>query len=162
MAFPLRTVCALVCGLALASGAGAALPEMTQPGWAQLSEQQRQILAPLAADWDAMEAFRRKKWLGIAERYPAMSEDERVRVRQRMREWAALSPEERSLARDKYRSLQRVSPEMRESLRQNWEEYKSLPADEKKRLQDDAVRRPPASTIPPPAGLPKLRERGAP
>jgi len=162
MAFPLRTALALICGLLLASATFAALPELAQPSWSELTERQREILAPLAGDWGEMEAFRRKKWLGIAERFPAMSPQEQERIRQRMHEWAALSPEERQQAREKYRTLQRVSPELRESLRQNWEDYKSLPPEEKKRLQEDAVRRPPVSTMPPPAGLPKLRERGTP
>lgn len=162
MAFPLRAVCALVLGLSLAATGHAALPELTQPDWAQLTPRQRQTLAPLAADWNAMEAFRRKKWLGIAERYPTMSPEEQERIQRRMRDWAVLSPEERQQAREKYKSIKKVSPEQRESLRQNWEEYKALPADEKKRLQAQAVRRPPVSTIPPASKPPKLKRRGTP
>lgn len=148
MAFPLRTLCTLIL-CCLAAGSGAAVPELAQPAWAQLSEQQRRILAPLAPEWDAMEAYRRKKWLGIASRYHAMKPDEQQRMQSRMRDWAKLAPEERRQAREKYKTLQNVSAEQRASLRSNWEDYKALPDAEKKRLQAEAVRRPPKSTLPP-------------
>lgn len=148
MAFPLRILCTLVlCGLA--ASAGAVVPELAQPAWTQLSESQRYALAPLAKEWDAMEAYRRKKWLGIAARYDAMTPDEQQRMHNRMRDWARLAPEERRQAREKYKTLQNVSPEQRDALRQNWEDYKALPDREKKRLQTEAVRRPPTSSLPP-------------
>ena len=137
--------------------AGTGLPEFTQPAWKDLGAGQQAILAPLAKEWDAMEPFRRKKWLGIAARYESLSPDEQARLQDRMHEWAMLAPEERKLAREKYKKLKNVKPEQRESLRQNWEDYKSLPAEEKQRLKDKAVRRPPVSTIPPPATAPGLK-----
>ena len=54
-----------------------------QPGWTQLSPQQKNILAPLAKDWDELENIRKKKWLGIAERYPNMKPDEQQRMQER-------------------------------------------------------------------------------
>jgi hypothetical protein len=48
--------------------AGIALP-LSQPSWSELNPDQKRILAPLSGDWDKMEGFRRKKWLGIAQRY---------------------------------------------------------------------------------------------
>ncbi|MEW6165190.1 MAG: DUF3106 domain-containing protein [Pseudomonadota bacterium] len=137
------------------------MPELAQPEWAQLSPQQRQVLAPLAAEWNGMEAFRRKKWLGIAERYATMAPEEQSRLQQRMRDWAKLTPEERRLAREKYKALKKVSPDQRESLRQNWADYKALPEAERQRLKEEAKRRPPVSTLPPPP-TPGLRQRTAP
>lgn len=162
MAIPLRTVCALVLWLFVAPIAAAAVPELGQPSWVQLTPQQRQILKPLAAEWNTMEAFRRKKWLGIAARYASMSAEEQERVQRRMRDWAKLAPEERKQVREKYKTLQKVSPEQRESLRQNWEDYRALPPEERKRLQDEAVRRPPASSVPSPPAQPKLRQQVVP
>lgn len=159
MAIPLRTVCALALWILVAPIGGAAVPELGQPTWAQLTPEQRKILKPLAAEWNAMEAFRRKKWLGIAERHAAMSAAEQERVQRRMREWAKLTPEERKQARDKYKTLKKVSPEQRESLRQNWEDYRALPPEERKRLNDEAVRRSPVSSIPTLPAQPKLRQK---
>jgi hypothetical protein len=160
MAFPLRTICTLAFSLFCFS-ASAALPELGQPGWVQLTQQQRQILAPLAAEWDDMEAYRRKQWLGIADRYPSLPPAEQQRVQQRMRDWARLAPEERRQAREKYKTLKNVDPEQRESLRQNWEDYKALPEAERRRLQNEAVRRPPVSTMPPASAPAKLHRHDA-
>ena len=32
-----------------------------QPGWSQLSQQQKNILAPLSKDWNSLENIRKKK-----------------------------------------------------------------------------------------------------
>ena len=50
-----------------------------QPKWTELTVQQKTILSPLSSEWDAMEAYRRKKWLGIALRFSAMTPDEQRR-----------------------------------------------------------------------------------
>jgi hypothetical protein len=150
MALALRTICALTLLWGAWINQAGAVASLDQPNWAKLNEQQRQALAPLKGEWDGMEPYRRKKWLGIADRYHAMSPDEQERVQRRMKDWAKLAPEERKQARDKYKTLQKVPADQRESLRQNWEDYKALPDEEKKRLQNQAVRRPPVSTLPPP------------
>jgi hypothetical protein len=148
-------------GLVAHASAGI-FPELVQPTWAELTPQQRQVLSPLAKEWNGMETFRRKTWIGIAGRYESMSPTEQERMMERMREWARLAPEERKQAREKYKSLKRVNPEQRESLRQNWEDYKALPDAEKKRLKDNAARRPPVSTIPPPPASSKKLEKTRP
>lgn len=126
----------LAIGLFLASAVGqAAVPSILQPAWSELSPAQKQILAPLAADWDRMDQFRRSKWIGIAQRYPAMGAEEQARVQRRMTAWAKLTPEERKQAREKYKSLQKAPPEKKETVKQKWQEYKGLPDDEKARLK---------------------------
>lgn len=137
---------ALVAGLILAfslSGpVDAVVPELRQPKWSELSLEQKQILAPLSRDWDGMEAFRKKKWLGIAKRYPTMAPEEQARVQRRMQDWAGLTPEQRTQARTQYKNLKTVPPVKKENLRQKWEQYKELPDEEKKRLAEKAVSRP--------------------
>ena len=39
------------------------------------------VLAPLSDDWDSIEFFRRKKWLGIAARFPEMPSGMPIRSR---------------------------------------------------------------------------------
>lgn len=106
-----------------------------QPKWVELSALQKTILAPLAADWDAMEAYRRKKWIGIAQRFPAISEGEQLRIQGQMQEWTKLTPEQRQLAREKYQTMSQLPNERKQALKQQWEEYSSLPEAEKQRLQ---------------------------
>lgn len=134
---------ALVAGLILAfslfSPAQAVVPELRQPAWAELTQEQKLILAPLSRDWDKMEAFRKKKWLGIAKRYPTMKPEEQARVQRRMQDWASLTPEQRTQARAQYKTLKTAPPEKKEAIKQKWEQYKELPDEEKKRLAEKAA-----------------------
>lgn len=149
-------VWALIAGI-LSGNAGAALPQFEQPGWMALTPEQKTILAPLQKEWGEMDAFRRKKWIGIAQRFPEMTPLEQASMQRNMREWARLAPEERKLAREKYKSLKRISPEERQVVKQKWEEYSTLTEEEKERLRSKAPQRPkiktpskpPAATLPP-------------
>lgn len=120
--------------------AGIALP-LSQPSWAELSPEQQRVLTPLAGEWDKMEAYRRKKWLGIAQRYQSLPPEEQARMQRRMTDWAKLTPEERKRAREKYKSLQKAPPEQKQAVRQKWQEYKELPESEKARLKAEASRK---------------------
>ena len=122
--------------------AQAVVPPLSQPSWAELTTEQRRILAPLSAEWDKMEGFRRAKWLGLAQRYQSLSSDEQARVQQRMTDWAKLTPEERKRARDKYKSMQKASPEEKEEVKLKWQEYKELPESEQTRLKLEANQKP--------------------
>jgi hypothetical protein len=108
-----------------------------QPGWSLLTTEQKIILAPLAGEWDQLENIRRKKWLGIAERFPNMSPEEQGRVQQRMREWANLSPERRAKVRDSYKEFQQLPADRKLAVKQKWDAYySSLPDDEKQRIRE--------------------------
>jgi hypothetical protein len=126
--------------LIIPAHAGVAAASLAQPSWAELNPQQRQILAPLAGEWDQLESYRRKKWVGIAQRYPTMTPEEQARIRQQMTTWVHLSPEERKLARERYRTLKKAPPEKQAATRQKWEEYKELPPEEKRLLKEQAAR----------------------
>jgi hypothetical protein len=107
-----------------------------QPGWNQLKLQQKDILAPLAGDWDKMENIRRKKWLGIAERYPNMKQDEQQRMQDRMREWANLTPDQRTQIRSSYKDFNQLPPEQKQVVKQKWDAYTNLPAEQQQRLRE--------------------------
>ncbi|MFA6313718.1 MAG: DUF3106 domain-containing protein [Sterolibacterium sp.] len=133
----------LVLALALVNPADAAIiPPLKQPKWVELSPQQREVLAPLSGEWDKLESYRRKKWLGIAQRYPTLSVEEQQRLQRRMKAWISLSPEDRKRAREQYKTLQKAPPEQRQTVKQRWQEYESLPDAEKQRLQQDAKQKP--------------------
>lgn len=125
------------------------VPPLPQPSWAELTGEQKRILAPLSTEWDKMEGFRRKKWIGIAQRYSSMSADEQARMQRRMTDWAKLTPDERKHAREQYKSLQKAPPEKKEAVKLKWQEYKELPESEKTRLKAEAARKP--TPRPPPS-----------
>jgi hypothetical protein len=132
----------VILSLALASAAASAQPPATavigtppQPGWASLNPQQKTILAPLAGEWDMMENIRRKKWLGVAERYPSLKTEEQQRIQERMRDWAALTPEQRAKTRDSYKEFSQMPSEQKAVVKQKWEAYSNLPPEEKQRVR---------------------------
>src|SRR5512147_3097131 len=94
----------------------AAAPQKKQPSWAELTPEQQQVLAPLAPDWDKLDVQRKRKWLGIAKRYPTMAPEEQAKVQQNMQPWARLTPEERRAARERYKTLQKLPKDKRLSL----------------------------------------------
>jgi len=168
----------LILALCLTASAHAVVPELRQPAWVDLSQEQKQILAPLSRDWDKMEAYRKKKWLGIAKRYPTMAPTEQARVQSQMKEWASLTPEQRKQAREQYKHMQKAPPEKKEAIKQKWEEYQNLSEEEKRRLAEKAASKPspkpgvarpqPSQKIPPsipqplPATVPPAETAGAP
>jgi hypothetical protein len=106
-----------------------------RPAWAELTAEHQQILAPLKADWDALEPERRQKWLAIAKRYPKMKVEEQERVQRRMQAWANLTPEQRRQARENYKHLAKTPREKRDkNLREAWAEYQALPPSERQNL----------------------------
>lgn len=126
-----------VCLLSFPAHATLLLP-LSEPDWMELTEKQREILQPLANEWDQMENFRRKKWLGIAQRYPKLSANEQQRIQRRMRDWANLSAADRNQIRERFKTLQKAPPEERAALKQKWQEYKELPEAEKERLRQQS------------------------
>lgn len=107
-----------------------------QPTWSQLSPKHQETLAPLAKDWDKMENIRKKKWLGIADRYPSMKQDEQHRMQERMREWANLTPDQRAKVRSSYKDFNQLPPEQKQLVKQKWEAYTNLPPEQQQRLRE--------------------------
>ena len=126
----IRLAVALVL-LALAAMPALAAPR-GGPYWASLTADQQQVLAPLAGEWNRLSVEQRRKWLGIAKRYPAMKPAAQQRVQMRMQKWAKLTPEQRWQAREQYRSIGKLAPDRREELRRYWAEYQALPPHEKR------------------------------
>jgi hypothetical protein len=153
-------LCAVIALFFAASLPAHALITFKQPSWANLSAEEKTILSPLAEEWDAMELQRKKKWLGVAQRFSSMTPDEKARIQLRMKEWAKLSPEERKVARDSFTSIQKAPQEhrdsMKETIKQQWQQYLELPESEKERLRNESTRRAvtsPRSSAPTSPGL---------
>ena len=94
-----------------------------RPAWSELTPEQQKILAPLAGEWDDLDATRRKKWIAIAKRYPKMKPPAQERLRKRMADWAKLTPEQRRAARERYQQLRKLPPEKRRQITRQWRAY---------------------------------------
>lgn len=110
-------------------------PATAKPLWSELNATQKAALAPLSAEWDRMDEIRKKKWLGIINRYTAMKPDEQARVQERMRDWVKLTPEQRMAARENFAKTTKVKPEQKSV---QWQQYQQLSDEEKKRLASEA------------------------
>ncbi len=113
----------------LASPALAITPP--QPNWRSLKPQQQEALKPLAREWDKIDDFRRKKWLGVADKYAAMKPEEQKRVHARMADWAKMTPEQRRAARENYKQAKALPPDRKKA---EWQQYQKLPDTQKKQL----------------------------
>ena len=94
-----------------------------RPAWSELTPVQQKILAPLQADWDSLDATRRKKWVAIANRYPTMKPQAQQRLQKRMTDWAKLTPAQREAARERYRQIRKLSAQKRQEMRDQWQQY---------------------------------------
>jgi len=120
----------------------AAAKKQNRPAWAELTAEQQMILAPLKADWESLEPERRRKWIGIAKRYPGMKPQAQERVQRRMQAWAKLTPEQRRQARESYKRIAKQRAEKRQQLAERWAEYQALPPHERHSLVPPAGRPP--------------------
>ncbi len=90
--------------------------------WADLTVEQKRVLAPLAPEWNRLLPQQRKRLLMMAKRYPKMSAEQKERVRSRLEEWSKLTPEQREKARHKFVKLYQLPPEKRQEIRRKWSE----------------------------------------
>ena len=101
--------------------------ELSKPRWSELKPQQQKILEPLAQSWNAMDTARKKKWLGVAKRYPKMTPQEQQRIQSQMQNWNSLTTEQRQQARERYKKMEQLPAQKRKEIKQRWYEYEHLP-----------------------------------
>ncbi|SNT21000.1 Protein of unknown function [Noviherbaspirillum humi] len=121
---------------------------VSRPAWQELSPAQQTALAPLATEWDRMDANRKAKWLKISKKYASMTPDEQQRLQERMREWVKLTPEQRRVARESFAMAKQLKPDQKS---EKWQEYQQLPEEQKKKLAADAAMQKKVATLPPPS-----------
>jgi len=110
----------------------AAMPEAAGgPLWTELSPAHRKVLAPLANDWNRLDARSKERWIDVAGRYPKMKPDEQQRANQRMGEWSRMTVAQRTQARMNFQEASSLSREEREA---RWKAYQALPEEKKREL----------------------------
>lgn len=124
---------AALCLWVVALGSPAPVHAFTppQPTWNQLSGPQQEALKPLAGEWDKLDNFRKKKWLGVADKFSAMAPDAQKRLHARMGDWARMTPEQRRAARDTFQQAKALPPEQKKA---EWQKYQTLPEAQKKQI----------------------------
>jgi hypothetical protein len=112
--------------LSLAVAAGEAPKDLNAPQkpWKSLPLESREVLAPLASDWDKMPGYQQSRMLSAARKYPNLRPIQQERFQERIRDWAAMSPDQRKAARDSYQGLQKLPPAKQHELRERWLEQR--------------------------------------
>lgn len=101
------------------------------PSWSDLKPSEQAALKPLQGEWSSIDDLGKRKWIQIAQRYPAMHPSDQARLQDRMTEWAKLTPQERGKVRLQFleaKKIQATDPQA------DWHAYQSLSADERKAL----------------------------
>lgn len=106
--------------------------------WVQLTDDQRQVLNPLASEWDTLRPWQREKMLDIARDYPKMDAKKQALVQKRLTNWSRMTPYERENARKRHQQFQALSAEKKSELRKKWLEYQQLPESERARLRAES------------------------
>lgn len=96
---------------------------LAQPLWNDLSPSQRETLAPLAANWNALPLAKKRSWLSLTEKMPSMMPEDRAKAQARIREWASLTPDQRRMARNNYRLAKSLD---RDERLATWESYNQM------------------------------------
>ena len=121
---------------------------VTQAGrqveWRSLSGEQRAALQPLEKLWPTLGADQQRKWVALTANYNRMAPEERATLQSRMTEWVNLTPAQRTQARLNFGEVRKVPADEK---RAKWEEYQTLPAEERERLASDRPS-PPAGAAP--------------
>jgi hypothetical protein len=123
------------------TSAKSAAKSVIRPLWTELTPQQHQALAPLAAKWDTLSEAQKRKWLALSRNFPKLSQPEQATLHSRMTEWAALSPQQRTQARLNFGETRQLSPDDKKA---KWEAYQALSPEEKSKLAA-GVTKPPAT-----------------
>lgn len=110
-------------------------PNASMVKWAQLTPEQKKVLAPLGSEWDTLRPWQREKMLDIARDYPKMDAKKQERVKQRLNAWSRMTPYERENARKRYQQFHSLSAEKKDELRKKWAEHQKLPESEREKLR---------------------------
>lgn len=130
---------------AVPAGASQSVPAQTAgQTWGSLSKVQKASLAPLEKYWDTVSEGQKKKWLAIAQTYPALGTPEKEKLHSRMLEWTALPAKNREAARLNFAESKAVA---RSDRAANWEAYQALSTAEREKLAQGAKPKPAGAAI---------------
>lgn len=105
--------------------------EPASRAWKELTALQKQALAPLGAQWNALSGQQQKKWLAVSQNFNQLTVTEQITMHSRMSDWVSLSPQQRNLARLNFNKLQNLP---KEDKKAKWEAYQALSPEAKQKL----------------------------
>lgn len=113
--------------------------------WSRLSENQRQLLAPLQKNWDQLPPLRQRAILHGAERWQKLTPEQRQQAQQRLRDWQQLSAEQKKQIRDRFDRFRDLDPGQRQAIQQRFQDFQNLPEPRRRQLREQFQSRPPGA-----------------
>lgn len=124
---------------------GAGLAALAAPtDWHSLNPEQRTALQPLEKLWPGMNAEQQRKWIVLVQDFHRMNAQERQVLQGRMSDWARLSPAERTRARHNFDQARSLPADEK---RAKWQAYQALPPEQREQLARQGGK-PPLSAAP--------------
>lgn len=99
--------------------------------WQNLTYSQKKALAPLAPHWAQISPAQKNKWLAMSNNFDNLSPREQAILHNRMADWAALSPNQRAQARLNFNETKTLGADQKKT---QWEAYQALSQDDRKKL----------------------------
>jgi hypothetical protein len=111
-------------------------PQVPPRPWSQLTPDEKDILSPVAHDWDSFPARKQSHMLEMAQRWKGLPPERRAEIRERIDRWQHMTPEERAEARKNQQKFQDLSPAQRAKLHDAFERFRTLPPAQKQALME--------------------------
>jgi hypothetical protein len=108
----------------------------SEPGWLQLSPDERQLLAPFREDWEVLDPAHRERLRRGAERYRDLSPEEQARLRERFERWREMSPEQRARIRERHERFRALPESEQEQILRARERFRALPPERREELRE--------------------------
>lgn len=116
----------------------AGIPSVGALQWNDLRTDQKSALLPLKSSWNELSDIQKRKWLTITSNFSTLSQEDKEKIQARMEDWATLKPAQRERARENFASSKTHAPSGRAD---SWEEYLSLPIEEREKLAAQVQRK---------------------
>ena len=113
-----------------------AMSQEPHGSWDNLTESEREVLAPFADQWESLTAERQQRLAAGARRFAEVNAEQRAAARGRFETWRDLSDTQRAQIRDRYRQFQSLSAREKARIRGNYERFRTLPPDRRQMLRE--------------------------
>lgn len=103
--------------------------------WEDLSEAQRELLAPQQQNWSQLDPSRQEQIARGADRFLEMNRGDRAAARDRFQVWQGMTPEQRAAARERYQEFRRLPSGERAQLLDTYRRYRMMPPERRNELR---------------------------
>ena len=102
--------------------------------WSQLSNDQRDLLAPLKSQWDRLPPRRQQRLAVHAQDWAQLPPARRQMIGERLQHWAQMSPQQRQAAARGAHAFRKLPDADRQRLMETYQRFQALPPEQQRAL----------------------------